>query len=633
MRNDPKVKADGAVNFLGGQDSLRSPSLLAPNQVSFAINAAFRGGYAGQRPPFTQRALTFSDSESLSWFQSRNVQAAAQYRDNVIVSVAGRIFRIKIGEWTVDDITPRIKVETSASFITPPVNNSVTVTVTSADPFQVGLPAFIMGDLYTVTSKTGATVTFQNIGALPGMSVVAGTVIEAIDPNLPNTRQAWMVQAENYFIVQDGKSAAIIYDGSSRRAMYYSKDREIPTGTAMAYGNNRLWVTVNGRQFVAGDINHGPTKVIQFTENDYINEGGFFTVPGDAGNITAMLFMPTIDTALGHGPLQIFTENSVYSVNPPVNREDWKNTNSPIQTMAMRGFGPISDKSLVVVNGDAFYRSRDGIRSYILAIREFNTWGNVPVSSEMHRVTSRDPDSELDLCSAVVFDNRLLFTTSLAPDGIGSYGHALGVLDFNPLASMGQKSPPVWDGFWTGLDFRFLVSGQFDGRERCFGITRSDAGENQFWEIEKDGNFDSGECRIRTVLETRSHAMGSLYELKKLEGAEFWVDRLVGDVDFDLKWRQDQSPCWKDWASWNQCQTGSDCPEGACWTPMVKLPGYRTRMSVPQPPCPDDPSDGKKADLGYEFQLRLEWVGRSRLQRYLVRARETEESIGGNLVI
>lgn len=615
-------------------DSRRAPSLLAENQVAFAVNVTVRGGYCDQRPPFAQHPLTFADTESRDWFQDRTVQAWCQYRDQIAIMVGGRLFMISpLDQYRVADITPRVRVAVTAQFITPPMDATVEAAVSDPDYFQVGIPAFIKGGLYVTTSKAGSVITLTNRGASAGLLVSVGEVIEALDPNLVNLRHNWMVQAEQYLIVQDGFSKAIIYDGTSRRSDPQGR-KEVPTGTAMAYGNNRLWVAVNGRQFVAGDINHGPTRVINFTENEYLAGGGAFTVPGDAGKITGMLFMPTLDTALGQGPLQIFTENSIYSVNLPTTREAWQTLNSPVQTMSFRGFGAVNDKSIAIVNGDVFYRSRDGIRSYVLAVREFGTWGNVPVSAEMSRIVSDDPPSVLDTCSSCVFDNRLLVTTALQPDAYGAYGNALAVLDFEPLSGMGQKASPAWDGFWTGLDFRLLLSGSFKGVERCFAIARNADGESELWEIEKTGALDNGQCKIRSFIETRSHLFNSLFELKRLEGLELWVDNVQGDVDWDVKYRQDRSPCWKNWQEWTFCQSAKDCPTGprTCWVPEMKLPGYRTRLGLKKPVSQNDESDGKPSDLGYEFQVRIEWNGRARLLRYLLRGRETEESVGGNFV-
>lgn len=629
-RHDPKVIPDGAGNFLGGGDSRRNPALLADNQFSFGVNISCRGGYADQRPPFHQRALTFADTESRTWFEGRVVQVVGQYRDHLAVMVGGRLFLIAVTDsaYLVSDITPRIRVATTADFVTPPMNGSVSVPVVTTSAFQIDIPVFVNGALYVTTSKAGGSVTLQNYGGSPGVLVASGTVIEALDPNMVNARHGWLLQAEQYLIAQDGKSAAIIYDGVTRRA----GPKEVPSGTVMAFGNGRIWVARNGRQFVAGDINYGPTRVIDFTENTYIAEGGAFAVPADAGEITSMVFMPVLNTALGQGPLQVLTENSIYSVDLPVTREDWKNLADPVQRVGMRGFGAVNDDAVALINGDVFYRSRDGVRSYAMAVREFGTWGNVPISAELGRVIDLDPDGLIDLASATVFDNRFLFTTGLQSDGVSAYGQALGVMDFDPISYMGHKNPPIWDQFWTGLHVRKLYTGKFAGRERCFAIARAEDGTNQLWEIAKSGQFDSDQCRIKSVMETRSHYFNSLFEMNRLEAAEFWFDKLAGDVDFTVYYRQDQSPCWRRWADWSECQSAKDCIEGACWEPTVKHPGYRTRKSLGRPEPANDVSDNKPTDLGYEFQLRIEWTGRARLRQYLVRARSVEETVSGNLV-
>src|ERR1041385_6903574 len=93
------------------------------------------------------------------------------------------------------------------------------------------------------------------------------------------------------------------------------------------------------------------------------------------------------DTALGQGPMLVGTPNVVFTVNLPFDRTTWKNLAEALQT-ANPIVGPVSQDSVINVNGDLWYRSLDGIRSYITAQRQFNgAWGNTPQSrSEERRV-------------------------------------------------------------------------------------------------------------------------------------------------------------------------------------------------------------------------------------------------------
>ena len=115
--------------------------------------------------------------------------------------------------------------------------------------------------------------------------------------------KAWFQQAENYMIIQDGSTRAIIFDGGGARRSS-AEANEVPTGTAMAYSNGRLWVAKTDRKtLVAGDIVYGPSgtsehgrrdAVLKFTENDFLNEGGEFSAYG--GNIRALKPIGVVDT-------------------------------------------------------------------------------------------------------------------------------------------------------------------------------------------------------------------------------------------------------------------------------------------------------------------------------------------------
>lgn len=634
MRQDRKTKNDGYVSFLGGVDSGKAPNLLAENQLAFAVNCTMRGGHVCTRPGFKSIALFFDDTETQDWFENpdNKIQGTGFYNDQLIVSIAGRIFRIDPADWGVREITPTKEVFVSVQNVSPPTNNTVILTISQAISPNAGDPVWIMDGKYVVVSYSGIYLTLQNRSAASGVAIPVGTSVKYSDSNARSISTAWMVQAENYLIIQDGLSAPMIYDGSMRRSNPSAS--EVPGGTVMAYGMGRLWVATSPRTFVAGDINNGPSEVIKFTENDYLNEGGSFSVPGDAGDITGMIFLSNLDTSLGQGPLLVFTENAIFSINAPVVRSIWKEMTNPIQTVSLNKYGATGQYSIQPINGDVFYRSIDGFRSFILARRDFSTWGNLPISREMTRMMN-DEQNMLKFTSTVLFDNRYLAMVSLHPDKTGAYSDAVAVMDFDLLGGTGIKSPPVWEGVWTGLRFTKLITGVINGNHRCFAFSVGTDGDNQLWEITKDARWDEDGCKIESMIETRSMIHGSPFEATELTTSELWVDDLAGEVDWTMKYRPDQHPCWYDWTEWTEEQKARDCAEGTednCWEPTEYKPGYRTRMTLPNPPISCDPSDNKPSNLGYEFQFKLKWSGHARIKRWLIKTTEIEEPVAGNMV-
>ena len=56
----------------------------------------------------------------------------------------------------------------------------------------------------------------------------------------------------------------------------------------------------------------------------------------------------------------------------------------------------LNQNGTVLANGDALFRSVDGLRSLILARRDFDTWGNVPQSREVQPTLDADNSSLLN---------------------------------------------------------------------------------------------------------------------------------------------------------------------------------------------------------------------------------------------
>jgi len=572
---DPQRISDGFVSLERGVDSGRSPSLLSRNQLSFAVNATMRGGYAKTRPAFKNIPLIFNANtqseadEIKDRFESGRFQGAAEYQRGrqsyIICSIDGYIHRINPKTGDVDDITPRN------------------------------------------TDKTA-------------------------DPNSSLIETAYFQQAEEYMVVQDGRNRAIIFDGaSSRRANL--KENEVPTGTAMAYGGGRLWVA-RGREFVAGDIVGGPTSVIYFTENTYIAEGGAFSVPLDTGDITAMKFMNQPDISLGQGELLVHTANAVFAVNVPTNRDAWKNVEYPTVRIVAINYGSVSDRSCVLVNSDMFYRAPDGIRSYISSRREWQQYGQIPVSREMESILSNDSQFNLrDSVSAVLFDNRLITTTIPQVSPNGTYYRGLAVLDFDLVGGVGDKMPPAWDGLWTGLNVLQILNADIDFSPRCFVFhLQPDTCGIQLWELTRDGRKDNDTTDIACYIETPNYSFQNPFEAKQLEYGEMFVDEIEGSVAFDIKYKTNQYPVWVDWNAFNECVTYGSCAVGAgeCMTFANHKPQYRTRIRLPQPADDCEPTNGVPMRVGYEMAVRIGWTGHARIKGFRMHAYPTiEEPYGG----
>lgn len=582
MQRDPGILTAPMLTLEAGMSSGKDARLIGSNQAALLINATVRGGFPRNRPGWSQIGLIYDDEEEQAAVENGRFQGTAFYQPRtgapcLIASVSGRQWRFNV--WT---------------------DNTV-----------------------------------QEV------TVGAGTGSPDINPS--NKLQVWFIQCEDFLLMQDGSSRVWCYNGATARRLGIG---ELPVGCMMVYALGRVWVTLPDRlSFVAGDLVGSSSgtpgyayrdAVLKFTENDFLNEGGAFAVPVNAGSINAMQYVPNLDTSLGQGPIEIFTDNGAFSVNAPFDRTQWKNLTYPIQTVSLASPGSLSQWSTVRVNGDLWYRASDGIRSFIVARRDFGMWGNVPMSEEMERLLRYDTPWLLPWSSGIMFDNRLLMTSTPVWDATHGVIHrALAVMDFFLISSLGQRSQPAWDGMWTGLDILQLVKGERNKTERCFAFALVDDEIQLRENLPKslyDQPFGSPTERIRWGFETRLFDYGSPNTLKSLERTDIAPSSIQGEVDFSVQFRSDENPCWLDWNfgdggnTFTICAQDSNCAPADCWTPDIYNKTYRSRVSLPSPPLACETPPNKPAHLGYRHQLRWSILGPCTIKQLVLYARDMQQS-------
>jgi hypothetical protein len=649
----PQAVEDFLTSFEAGMDSGTSPLLLPKNQLSFGTNTTVRGAYATHRPPFTRQTLVFPDPVTEAMFRGGLWQGACYYKpdlgmEQLLASISGRLYLLTPAgsTWNITDVSipgdlddplatqvwmfqaeqfvirtdgtlklplffngtssrrsignlaPYLTILTTTPAIVPTAGSTLTVTLALAPPAQwaVGTPisGLTIGD-YEVSSWTGpATVVLTKLNDDDGPDV--GTAID-----------------------QTGQT--MIYP-------------ELPAGRLGAYGMGRVALTLSdGKQFVIGDISGGPSgsiaydhrdAVLKVSENDYLVGGGYFSVPGAWGDIRAMIFASTLDASLGQGPLQVMTTTHCFSCIMPTDRTTWAAVTNPIVTVSLISNGSESQNGTVNANGDILFRAVDGIRSLILGRRDFDTWGNVPQSSEMDRVLSLDVQDLLIYSSAVIFDNRLLMTAGpSAVPGHGVFHPGLIALNFDPLSNLRGKAPSVYDGLWTGINTLQLVVGRFAATERAFSFTYNLAtSQIELYEIgttpvdvfatvewpTPDEIYDNGTTPIIWALESpvvfKSGPNAARQFLRLVDG-EIVIDNLVSTVNFAVYYKPDQYPCWTLWFSWAEC---------AAKTSDRSKPQFRPRMGLGEPdshPC--DLSTNRPMREGFNFQTKLIIQGHCRI--------------------
>src|SRR6266550_3093307 len=545
----------------------------------------------------------------------------------IMVSIGGRIFSVSPTEnYTVREVTPTLTTTLATAQISPPPGTvGLSWLVTDDSHILIGLPVRIGDGSYQVTNKQNNLLILSVVDAVPGIALPVNTPVIALDVNSSIEPTAWFERVEGWVIIQDGQSPTIISDGFSSRRR--TQD-EVPVGTVMNYHRGRLWVAVNGNQIAVGDIvsTTDPASALKFTEENFATGGGRFRVGSE---ITAMVTMPSLDASLGQGPIQVITSEDFNSFNLPAERELWNTLTYAFQTISVKNFGGLGQYGVVVVNGDVFYRAKDGIRSFVMARRQFGRWGNVSISNEMSRITDSETQPLLKYSSMVLFDNRMLVTMQPKRLDFNAYFLSMGALDFDPITGISDQSPPVWEGIWTGIHPYQLLVGDFEGETRCFAFTNEPTGIG-LWEITKDADFDGDGGRIFSWVEYPVMRFADPFGLKKLQSTKIFVADIVGSVDFVLRFRNDDAACWIPWGCGKTlCAKVNSCKSGDCYTLQTFKAGYKPHMGFGQPPDACEAYAHKNARFAYQWQHRLEWTGHATIKRVLATADNNADQVLG----
>jgi len=602
MADTDVIITDGSVDFSGGVDSQavttiqssKNPNGLQRNQLSWLDNATLRDGGITCRSGFTQLA-TISDRNG--HFQGKFMYSPIGSNPYEVFSISGHILIYNIDSGQLFDLTVA---------------------------FSANVPQF----------------------------------------NPSGDFQAHFVQGEQYLLIQAGDDTTLpfIWDGSTlRRSKGITNTlvapgtpgvNEIPAAGPMDYFMGRIWYA-QGRQVSAGDIVRGTSgtlanqfkdSILNVTENPMVLGGDGFTISSSDGNIIrGIRHSANIDAALGQGRLFVGTSKAIYALNVPVTRTDWiaaNNNTQPLMTIVQLANGWVNDRSITPVNGDLFFQSLEpGIRSLMQAMRYFSMWGNIQISANETRILQFNNRELLRYSSGVYYDNRMLQTSLPERTDQGVVSHALIPMDFTPISSFNKERQPNWEGMYEGLDFFQLNTGDFGGRERCFATTRSKLDSSiQLWEYIAGTKFDNGsvngEARITWSIEFPAFTWGDENLLKRLLGAELWIDRLTGVVQFSLQYRPDGQACWIDWHTWKKCSTKNT--EENVYTPAAYptnscLESYFATMTMPKPPQNMCTATGRPSDIAYQFQPRLLVTGFCRLRGLYLHATSYGRKLYQNL--
>lgn len=482
--------------------------------------------------------------------------------------------------------------------------------------------------------------------------------------------QAFFVQAEEFLVIQagDGVTLPLIWDGVLLRRSVgiisvnntpggypigIQPYNEIPAATAMDYYKGRLWYA-QGRTFGAGDIVQSfasgtvaygyRDSVLKVTENPLCIGGDNFTVPSNSGNIRAIKHSANINNQLGEGDLYISTRKAIYTLSVPTTRSAWISAdtdNGPLMKIAQLNNGWVNDRSVVAVNGDLFGQSLEpSIRSLRTAIRNFNEWGNVPISTAENRALQFNDRSLMRFSSGIEFNNRLLQAVlpRQLPQGVVHDG--ILPLSFETISTMEKQLAPVWEGMYEGQPILQLFTGDFGGRDRAFAIVVSTlTSDIAVWELSTDLRMDNQDSRVIWSFETTAFTFSKEFELKRLTGGEVWLSKIFGTVELTFEYRTDGDPCYRYWHHETICVARNcqedgltpNCPAYPYPSPGTYREGWKWPIVLPLPPKICNSMGSRPTDIGYQFQLRVTIKGWCQVRGIILYGTPFDKALYGGL--
>ena len=629
---DNLIINDGQYDWSGGMDSSRSPLNSTKNSIRVGINVTMRGGRAKTRPGFQQVFLTddpdypgslalFSSGKNSLGEKTGNYFQGAFFYVNksnpdlscIIAVAGGYVFRIS----PVQGYVSRLNINFNPGMTrytdylsNPPVYPGSVFRIDATKKVY-----FCQAEKYLIMQNGVDRPWVWNGDTL----FQTGVGSNQQDPTAENILSytmpigTFMAYGQGRLFVasptKDSFQAGdIVFGGSSNQTAIVqsfqspygqistSTPHGFQTGDVVSISGHSSTPNINGTWRVLGTgttaftistpiTNAGvggfvvkaqegqESDLLRFTETQYLNEGGFLQIPSQMGSIRGLSFMPTGDTSTGQGELLVFGESGVSSFAVSVPRDLWKSTPG-FQRVALSGIGLTSERSVVAINNDLFFRSLDGIRTYRNARAQQDGYNVTPISTEMDIVMDFDSESLLSAGSSVYHDNRLLFTVSPREnlDNVENEPikvrpisfQGIGVLDFNSLGTSGEKQPAIFDGVWTGLEVLQLLTGITNRLPRCFIFSYDNvSNSNTLWENYPWALFDyplgQSSKKIQAAVETRGYDFNSPWNLKKLERGDMWIGELSGDTKVNVYYRPDENPCWFPWHSFNTCSELESC--------------------------------------------------------------------------
>lgn len=447
------IVPDGNSDFSAGQDASQIPDRIAANAYASGINISAKNGALSPRWGWEEIELTFPEG-----------------------GVTGTDGRFR--DWK---------------------------SIFGSGKFQSGAAYTIGQELYSLIVVNGIIFLVNNQSFNVTVIPLVG---EGLDFSAP--RLNWS-PADKYFTIFDYPARPVILDGLHARRSS-KKKFEIPVSRMGALNSNRLFIADGGNEFTAGDPigSKGPGVNAPITFEEILTKGDpffgqIFKLPSNYNNeiITAMTFLPTVDTSTGIGPLIVGTKNIIASYAAQSPRANWQQEQFGSIVLYNAGIG--GARSYAHVNSDLFIQSGDGqIRTLSMARAEQNRFSKVPISREIENWL-KFWDIDLVKYGVLAYHSNKLFvavnpyrTEAIDNNGkiTSDVAHAgVAVLELDNVTSFGQASKPAWAGLWTGICPMEFINSNND----LFIVSKDNQRVNKLYRARPDRTYDTVGNSIRYI--------------------------------------------------------------------------------------------------------------------------------------
>lgn len=564
-----------AIAGVSGANPLLIPRTFAAN----AVNRWFRNDENANRAPFQSLELTFDSEEERIWFAGGNVQGAFFYnsypsfqKPYIIVSIAGRIFRIQVSgrEGRVTTLFQGNDPVLTHTWFTqgfewliiqngynpPIVWDGTTARRAAENEVPTGGPMAVIHGRLVVTSADGTN------------QIAVGDIVYGED----QTSTIDVIRfTETEYWSGGGAFGAPVYIGDlmGLMAMPY-----LDTGT----GQNEL-VVLGSEGAISMNLSipreqWPDSQIIRISlaGGGCVSSHSLCTLNGD------LLFRSAEGIRSYRNARAEFTQT-------------WKQ--APISSDVSRWLD---------------YDAPD-----LLQYNNQVSWNNLLLST----------------CSPMLEGPNSLYA------GFHRYHRGMVVMDANPESNTARSGAPLWQGMWSGIRPTALVDGRIDDTHRCFAFSYDRDGKNRLYEINRKGfdNFEGQKRKMVSFYDTSTFGTvertTSTFSLKELKGGELELSELKEAVSLELSVRPDSSPCYVQHASRD---IGCDCPPVECPTPS--RPGQaRFIFAGIDNKC--DPSTKNSLSKIHHWQARLKLTGNATVDalayRFSVQAQPTTCSLTGGL--